>query len=102
MIERGGEGISRRGLLTGTGILAGAGLATAAATPLASLGPTLNGIHSSDWKAGVRLLDDTGRPYRAAEIEIGTFYTALPEGGDPEHLGAGLIVVKLPPDELQL
>jgi ubiquinol-cytochrome c reductase iron-sulfur subunit len=102
MIGEGGEGISRRGLLAGTGILAGAGLVTAAATPLASLGPTLNGIHTSDWKAGVRLLDDTGRPYRAADIVIGTFYTALPEGGDPEHLGAGLLVVKLPPDELHL
>ena len=102
MIEQGGEGISRRGLLTGAGVLAGAGVVTAAATPLASLGPTLNGIHSTDWKAGTRLVDDRGRPYRADEIQIGTFYTALPEGGDPEHFSAGLIVVKLPPDELHL
>ena len=46
MIEAGGEGISRRVLLIGAGGVAGAAVATAAATPLASLGPTLNGIHT--------------------------------------------------------
>ena len=45
MIEAGGEGISRRALLMGAGGVAGAGLVTAAATPLASLGPTLNPLH---------------------------------------------------------
>ena len=39
MVEAGGEGISRRVLLAGASGLAGAGLVTAAATPLASLGP---------------------------------------------------------------
>ena len=39
MIESGGEGISRRELLAGAGGVAGAALVTAAATPLASLGP---------------------------------------------------------------
>jgi ubiquinol-cytochrome c reductase iron-sulfur subunit len=97
MIERGGEGISRRALLAGAGGVAGAALVTAAAAPIASLGPTLHGIHDTPWKAGVRLLDDEGKPYRADEIQIGGMYTALPEGGDPERLGAGLIVVRLPP-----
>jgi quinol---cytochrome c reductase iron-sulfur subunit len=97
MVESGGEGISRRALLTGAGSVAGVAVATAAATPLASLGPKLDHIHDTPWRRGVRLLDDQGRPYLAADIEIGTFYTALPEGGDPEHLGAGLIVVRLPP-----
>ena len=41
MVESGGEGISRRGLLTGAGGRGRARLLTAAATPLASLGPTL-------------------------------------------------------------
>jgi ubiquinol-cytochrome c reductase iron-sulfur subunit len=96
MIEAGGEGISRRALLTGAGGLAGAGLIAAAATPIASLGPRLHQIHDTPWRAGVRLLDDQGRPYVADEIQIGSFYTALPEGGDPDHFGAGLLVVRLP------
>ena len=39
MINSGGEGISRRVLLTGAAGVAGAAVATAAVTPLASLGP---------------------------------------------------------------
>ena len=39
IIEAGGQGISRRVLLIGAGGVAGAAMVTAAATPLASLGP---------------------------------------------------------------
>jgi ubiquinol-cytochrome c reductase iron-sulfur subunit len=102
MLERGGEGISRRALLTGAGGVAGAALIAAAVSPVASLGPRLEHIHDTPWHAGVRLLDDEGRPYVAQNIEIGSFYTALPEGGDPEHLGAGLLVVRLPPYYIHL
>lgn len=102
MLEQGGEGISRRALLAGAGGLAGAALITAAATPVASLGPTLHDIHSTPWRAGVRLVDDEGRPYLAEAIQIGSFYTALPEGGNVESLGAGLLVVRLPPDFIHL
>src|SRR5581483_10464681 len=56
IVEEGGEGISRRKLLTGAAGLAGAGLLTAAATPLASLGPNLDGIHSTPWRRGARLV----------------------------------------------
>jgi len=102
MIEEGGEGISRRKLIAGAGGLAGVAVVTAAATPVASLGPKLSGIHDTPWHEGVRLLDDAGRPYTASEIQVGTFYTALPEGGDPEHFGAGLLVVRLAPDQIHL
>jgi ubiquinol-cytochrome c reductase iron-sulfur subunit len=95
MIEAGGEGISRRALLAGAGGVAGAALVTAAATPVASLGPRLSGIHDTPWQRGVRLVDDAGRPYLASEIQTGSFYTALPEGGDAEEFGAGLLVVRL-------
>ncbi|MBO0768309.1 MAG: Rieske (2Fe-2S) protein [Solirubrobacterales bacterium] len=98
----GGEGISRRTLLIGAGTAAGAALVTAAATPVASLGPRLDRIHATPWRRGVRLVDDQGRPYSAQQIEIGSFYTALPEGGDTEDLGAGIVVLKLPPELLQL
>jgi ubiquinol-cytochrome c reductase iron-sulfur subunit len=102
MIEAGGEGVSRRVLLTGAGGVAGAALLTAAATPLASLGPNLKQIHTTPWRRGVRLIDDQGRPYSADEIQIGTFYTALPEHEDPGQLGSGLIVVRLPADQIHL
>jgi ubiquinol-cytochrome c reductase iron-sulfur subunit len=102
MIEGGGEGISRRVLLTGAGGIAGAALLTAAATPVASLGPKLDGIHTTEWRRGRRLVDDQGRPYLAEAIQIGSMYTALPEHGDPEQFGSGVIVVRLPASELHL
>jgi ubiquinol-cytochrome c reductase iron-sulfur subunit len=102
MIEEGGQGISRRVLLTGAGGLAGAGLVTALVTPAASLGPTLNGIHGTQWQRGVRLVDDQGKPYKPEDIELGSFYTALPDHGNPEHFDAGLLVVKLTPQYLHL
>lgn len=95
IIESGGDGITRRKLLAGAAGVAGAGLVTAAVAPLASLGPPLTGTHETPWHRGVRLVDDKGNPYSAEEIQIGSFYTALPEHGDPELLGAGLLVVKL-------
>jgi quinol---cytochrome c reductase iron-sulfur subunit len=102
MIEAGGEGISRRALLAGAGGVAGAALVTAAATPLASLGPTLSGLHQTPWARGVRLVDDQGRPYLADEIRFGSFYTALPEHADPEAFGAGVLVVRLPSEFIHL
>jgi quinol---cytochrome c reductase iron-sulfur subunit len=102
MIEAGGEGVSRRALLLGAGGLAGAGLTVAIVTPAASLGPTLAGIHDTQWHRGVRMVDDSGHPYLASEIEEGSFYTALPEGGDWERFGAALLVVKLPARYLHL
>jgi ubiquinol-cytochrome c reductase iron-sulfur subunit len=102
MVEGGGEGISRRALLTTAGCVAGAGVVTALATPVASLGPTLNGIHTTQWRRGVRLVDDQGRPYTPDDVVIGSFYTALPQHGEPEHFDAGLLVVKLPPRYLHL
>jgi ubiquinol-cytochrome c reductase iron-sulfur subunit len=102
MVEDGGEGISRRGLLLVAGGVAGAGLLTAAATPLASLGPTLNPLHRQPWVRGMRLVDDTGRPYSADDINEGSFYTALPEHGDADSFGAGLLVVRLPAEFLHL
>ncbi|MDQ6842200.1 MAG: Rieske (2Fe-2S) protein, partial [Actinomycetota bacterium] len=102
MVESGGEGISRRKLLAGAGGAAGIAAAAAAAAPLASLGPRLNGIHTTPWRRGVRLVDDQGHPYLADQIQVGTFYTALPESADAERLGSGLLVVRLLADQVQL
>jgi ubiquinol-cytochrome c reductase iron-sulfur subunit len=102
IVEAGGEGISRRVLLTGAGGLAGAAVVTAAVTPLASLGPPSHYLHQSPWRRGIRLVDDEGRVYSADTIQIGSFYTALPEGQNPDSYGAGVLVVRLPPQMIQL
>jgi ubiquinol-cytochrome c reductase iron-sulfur subunit len=102
VIESGRQGISRRALLAGAGGVAGAALVTAAATPLASLGPTLHDFHTTPWARGIRLVDDQGKPYRADEIQLGSFYTALPEHSNPEAFGAGILVVRLPPSYIHL
>jgi ubiquinol-cytochrome c reductase iron-sulfur subunit len=102
IVESGGEGITRRKLLAGAAGVAGAGIVTAAVTPVASLGPAMTGAHSTPWRRGVRLVDDRGMPYAAGEIQVGTFYTALPEHADPDALGSGLIVVKLPREYIHL
>jgi ubiquinol-cytochrome c reductase iron-sulfur subunit len=97
IVEAGGEGISRRGLLTCATCVAGGAVVAAAAAPLASLGPASRSLHQSPWRPDTRLLDDlTGKPYAADEIQIGTFYTALAEGADPEDLGSALVLIRLP------
>jgi ubiquinol-cytochrome c reductase iron-sulfur subunit len=102
LIESGGEGVSRRGLLTVTGGLAGAAVLGAAAAPLASLGPPAGVLHQTPWKRGIRLVDDQGTVYAAADINVGAFYTALPEGQSAESLGAGILVVRLPGSMIHL
>lgn len=102
MAQAGGEGVSRRVLLTGAAGLAGAAVTTAAISPLASLGPRLTSIHDTPWRHGVRFVDFNGNPYLASDIDIGSFYTALPEGASWEQLGAPLLVVKLPATYIHL
>lgn len=102
IIQAGGEGVSRRGLLVASGGLAGAAVLGAAAAPLASLGPPARILHQSPWKRGIRLIDEAGTVYAASDIQIGAFYTALPEGGNSESLGAGLLVVRLPASMIHL
>jgi ubiquinol-cytochrome c reductase iron-sulfur subunit len=50
----------------------------------------------------VRLVDEGGTPISAADVEEQTFYTAFPEGANPEEIGASLVVVRVDPTKLQL
>jgi ubiquinol-cytochrome c reductase iron-sulfur subunit len=103
MVEAGGEGISRRGLLTCATCVAGGAMVAAVAAPVASLGPAAKSLHASPWRRGIRLVNDqTLQPYAAEAIQVGTFYTALPEGADPEALGSGLLLIRLPPKFIDL
>jgi ubiquinol-cytochrome c reductase iron-sulfur subunit len=62
----------------------------------------MNPFYRVPWRRGRRLIDEDGRPYRASEIDEGTFYTAFPEGADKEELGSPLVVVRLRQSELDL
>jgi ubiquinol-cytochrome c reductase iron-sulfur subunit len=103
-VDESGSRLTRRRLFTlGLGTAGGA-LAVALLAPLASLGPgiDLDSFVRTPWRRGRRLVDEDGRPYRAADIEQDTFYTAFPEGADREQLASPLVVVRLPPRDLDL
>jgi ubiquinol-cytochrome c reductase iron-sulfur subunit len=103
-VEESVDGISRRRLLK-LGLLgAGGTLALAAITPALSFGPALKikGFLGTPWRKGRRLVDENGQPYRADEIEGGSFYQAFAEAADKDELGASLIVVRLPKSDLDL
>ncbi|MGZ4202140.1 MAG: Rieske 2Fe-2S domain-containing protein [Thermoleophilaceae bacterium] len=103
LVHEGGEGVTRRRLLGLAGGAAGVTLAGALVVPAASLGPNVDDrIQRTPWRAGRRLVDTQGNPYRPEDVETGTFYTALPDHADPDELGSPLIMVKLTPQENRL
>jgi ubiquinol-cytochrome c reductase iron-sulfur subunit len=103
LVKEGGRGVTRRRLLALAGGAAGITVGGALVVPAASLGPNVDErIEQTPWRPGRRLVDTKGKPYRPEDIEIGTFYTALPEGANPDELGSPLIVVKLSPSENRL
>src|SRR5919197_690981 len=98
------SGFSRRRFLK-LGLLAAGGALTAAIlTPVASLGPVIDmaRFYATPWRRGRRLVDELGRPYKASDIEEKTLYTAFAEGSDKEALGAAVVLVRLPQDQLRL
>ncbi len=107
LLEEGGSRVTRRGLFK-LGLLgAGGTLGLALLTPALSFGPFFQVKYflGTPWRRGRRLVDEAGRPLRAADIELDQFYTAFPEAlpeADKEEQGAPLIVVRLPPASLRL
>jgi ubiquinol-cytochrome c reductase iron-sulfur subunit len=104
VIRESPSGITRRRLIAGAGAAAGGALGLSLIAPAASLGPFLDteSLYDSPWRAGRRLVDDRGRPYLAGDIVTGSFYSAYPEGADPEELGSPIVVVRLDLDQLDL
>jgi quinol---cytochrome c reductase iron-sulfur subunit len=98
-VREGGEGITRRRALTVAAGAAACGLAGAALLPITALGPSLGDAQAhTPWRRGRRLVDPvTGAPLSADDLEIGSFQSALPEGADPEQLGASVAVVHVDP-----
>jgi ubiquinol-cytochrome c reductase iron-sulfur subunit len=101
--ESGSRLTSRRLFLVslGGGVLA---LGAALATPLASLGPVFRiaPFFGTPWRRGRRLVDEEGRPWKAADIEEDDFYTAFPEGADKEEIASSVVLVRLPKSRLEL
>ncbi len=104
IVRESGSRITRKRLLIGAGAATGGALGLAALTPALSLGPLWNttALDRTPWRVGRRLVDEAGQPISAASVEQQTFYTAFPEGGDPEEIGASLVVVRLDPSQLEL
>jgi ubiquinol-cytochrome c reductase iron-sulfur subunit len=104
LIEESGRSVTRKRLLTAAGGTAGGAIGLAALTPALSLGPWFHTkpLLHTPWRAGRRLVDRDGKPYRADEIEPETFYTAFAEGASQRSLGAMLVVVRLNPERIKL
>jgi ubiquinol-cytochrome c reductase iron-sulfur subunit len=104
VVEESGSRLTSRRLFLaslGGGALA---LGAALATPLASLGPVFRiaPFFATPWRRGRRLVDERGRPWKAADIEEDTFYTAFPEDADQEDLASSVVLVRLPKGRLAL
>ncbi|MCW3050290.1 MAG: ubiquinol-cytochrome c reductase iron-sulfur subunit [Solirubrobacterales bacterium] len=98
-----GEGISRRRALAGAAGVACAGLAGAVVLPITALGPSLDAApDKTPWKRGRRLVTPEGRPLRAADLVLGSFASALPEGADKRELGSPVVVVRVDPGTIRL
>ncbi len=104
IVTESGSRFTRKRLLLGASVAAGGTLGLAALTPALSLGPIWDTapLDETPWRRGVRLVDETGAPILAADIEHQSFYTAFPEGADPELIGSPLIVIRLDPSKLEL
>jgi ubiquinol-cytochrome c reductase iron-sulfur subunit len=104
IIEESGSRFTRKRLVTLAGAAAGTALAVALVTPAVSLGPVIDmdSLYRTPWRRGRRLIDEGGNPLTASDIERDVFYTAFPEGADPELVGSPLVVVRLDPGELEL
>jgi ubiquinol-cytochrome c reductase iron-sulfur subunit len=104
LVDEGVDGISRRTLLKLALLGAGGTLGLAALVPALSFGPafSVKNLLATPWRRGRRLVDESGRPLKAAGVEEGAFYTAFPEGADKELEASPLVLVRLPKDRIDL
>jgi ubiquinol-cytochrome c reductase iron-sulfur subunit len=104
IVRESGSRLTRKRLLAAAAGAAGGTLGVALLAPAVSLGPVFDAsrLAESPWRRGRRLVDENGAPLLAADVEAGAFYTAFPEGANPDELGSPLVVVRLDPAELRL
>ncbi len=104
IVEESSSRLTRKRFLAGAAGAAGAGLGAALIAPVAGLGPILDteSLYDSPWRRGRRLVDGTGKAFRASDIAEEAFYTAFPEGASQEELGSPVVVVRLKTQDLEL
>jgi quinol---cytochrome c reductase iron-sulfur subunit len=107
LVEEAGDRITRKRLFKAGLGAAGGTLGLAAIAPAVSFGPLFHvkEFSATPWRKGIRLVDESSRPYRASDIRQDDFYTAFPEGlslDGREQVGAPVVLVRLPPDRLRL
>jgi ubiquinol-cytochrome c reductase iron-sulfur subunit len=104
IIHESGSKFTRKRLLIGAAGAAAGALGVAALAPAASLGPfwDTGPLDESPWRRGRRLVNVDDVPYRVADIEQDTFYTAFPEGADKEFIASSLVVVRLDPHAIHM
>ena len=104
IVRESGSRFTRKRLLGGTAATAGGALSAALVAPAISLGPVFDTsrLNQTPWKRGRRLVDKDGRPYSADDVGTGAFYTAYPEGADPDAIGSSLVMVRLEPSDVRL
>lgn len=104
IVHESGSRFTRKRLLMGFGAAAGGALGFAALVPALSLGPLwyTEPLDRTPWRRGVRLVDQDGHPIAADDVEQETFYTAFPEGADPEQIGSPVVLARLDPAALRL
>jgi ubiquinol-cytochrome c reductase iron-sulfur subunit len=97
------DGVSRRRLLGASAAAAGTAFAAAIAAPLTALGPAVgDSIETTPWRRGRRLVDEDGTPLTVADVAVGSFVTAFPEGADKRELGSPVVLVRDDPARLKL
>ena len=98
-----GPPLPRRSVLIAAGAAAFTALGAALVLPLASLGSGVDArLDRSPWRRGRRLVGVDGKPFIAAEIALGAFLTAFPEGADPRLAASPIVIVRIPPDSVDL
>ena len=104
IVDESASRFTRKRLVKVTATATGGAIAAALVTPALSLGPILDtsAFYTTPWRRGRRLVGEDGRPMRAEEIELKTFYTAFPEHAEREEVAAPLVVVRLRPSQLDL
>jgi ubiquinol-cytochrome c reductase iron-sulfur subunit len=104
IIHESGSRITRKRLLTTAGAAAAGAIGVAALTPAVSLGPIWDTgpLDRTPWRRGRRVVDETGKPIRAADVLQSTFYTGFPEGAAKEELGAPLVIIRVEEAKLKL
>jgi quinol---cytochrome c reductase iron-sulfur subunit len=104
VVQESGDRLTRKRLLGAAAGAAGGALGLALLVPVASLGPALDtsAFYRTPWVRGRRLVDEQGKPLLADDVEASNFYTAYPEGADPDQMSAPVVVVRLDPSQLEL